>query len=1069
MKIENGVLQHIASSDIINGKLTIPNGVVTIGDRVLYECPTITDIVLPETLKTIGKQSFAHCENLANITLPESLETIDEDAFASCTALNEINLPNGLKAIKNNAFHNSGLTHIVLPNSIKIIEDKVFAYCSKLKSLTIPKNIKTLGDSCFFACNNLEDVFIEDGGLKKIDQFAFSACSNLKNITLPTSLDSIENLAFSQCHKLSNITIPKNVKTIGNSVFYQTALKSIIIPESVENLGKNVFYDCKELQTAIISNKIKILKSGTFEKCSNLKSVKLPHSLKKIENSAFSACNKLVDIDIPESVEFIDSYAFSECNRLKNVKLPENLVDLGSNVFEKCSQLQSIEIPDSIQFLRNNVFKDCIDLRFIKLSKNLAIIGDSTFNGCTELKKIELPKSLSEIGESAFECCFSLKNIKFPEKLKIIGKHAFNDCFSIEEIEFPNNLTTLGEYAFSGTALKSIKLPESLNSVGDFLFFSCSSLENVELPENLKIITTGMFQKCKNLKNICIPKSVKKIEKYALSETDLNEIIVPNGVDYIGYGAFSSNKNLEHITIPEGVKTIRPQAFDGNEKLQSLHIPNSVTSDLGYIRSTFNFFEKNDNGFSLSKEQSKNSLPISSIKLNLPFLSRHWDKKDLLFREQNNNFICNFYNDFLSQKPETDIQQFLNSHNFTFFKKLNLADLPEYKFQLYNSLYNLGAVSVPIERNGKKIDYAQKVCEYLIQQEKTSNFSVNNLRQIFKTMEQQGFKPEFTDFFLKDFEQLLKVNSENDGFIARCYNEFEKVQKTNTNHHGSQRQLKPTIEKFQDYFEENKFFGVVDEKTQKISDTISPYFNSQEIFDLAIKITKEKESSNVPNNILSYHLKEKYPFENIDKLSSKIKDLQKDTLANLTSTATNEFTFDWLEKNDPENFILGNLCSCCAHLDGAGYGIMRASIIHPNVQNLVIRNKDGEIIAKSTLFINPNEGYGVFNNVEVNTQINFTNADKQKIYDKYIQGISRFAEEYNKEHPTTKLKQINVGMNLNDLTKELQKNSTKSSKIFVALNYGKYGRKDHLYSGDSELEQYVVWKDKSLDLENEKQ
>ena len=47
-------------------------------------------------------------------------------------------------------------------------------------------------------------------------------------------------------------------------------------------------------------------------------------------------------------------------------------------------------------------------------------------------------------------------------------------------------------------------------------------------------------------------------------------------------------------------------------------------------------------------------------------------------------------------------------------------------------------------------------------------------------MKLDGFKPEFADFFMENFDELIKIEHSKSGFIARCYNDFEIVQQTNT-------------------------------------------------------------------------------------------------------------------------------------------------------------------------------------------------------------------------------------------------------------------------------------------------
>ena len=145
---------------------------------------------------------------------------------------------------------------------------------------------------------------------------------------------------------------------------------------------------------------------------------------------------------------------------------------------------------------------------------------------------------------------------------------------------------------------------------------------------------------------------------------------------------------------------------------------------------------------------------------------------------------------------------------------------------------------------------------------------------------------------------------------------------------------------------------------------------------------------------------------------------------------------------------------------------MHESIVHPYVQNLVIKNESGTIVAKSTLYVNHKKGYGVCNNVEVRNGTN--NEELQEIYEKFLLAINAFAVNYNKEHPKKPLKQINVGMGRNDIYDEIVRNGHKSSKILPALKYKKYGNNGHQYAGDSSEKQYAIWINPELKNQKEK-
>jgi len=605
-----------------------------------------------------------------------------------------------------------------------------------------------------------------------------------------------------------------------------------------------------------------------------------------------------------------------------------------------------------------------------------------------------------------------LTSIEIPDSVTSLGDSVFTGCKQLREVKLPKNLTEIKSNAFANcTHLKEIEIPDSVKSIGLNAFYNCSALEKVTLPEGLEEIQSYAFEYCPNIKSIKIPSTIKKID----------------------YDAFTGCSSLESITIPDSIE----------------YFENSINKNLLY-------FKKEDNGFTLSSKPTKDSIPLKDLKINPSFLSKNWEYKDVILREQKNDNISNFYNQFLKNLPKQDIDKFMQSHNFTFFKQFNLH--PENpvaeNVALYKFLYNMGGFEKPfIDKNGKTVDYAQKFCGFMLLKFQQNQIYITDIFYATKLMETKGFKREFTDFFMKNFDEIMYEDLASSGFLARCYNEFERVQKTNTNNHGSQRQLKPTVQKFREYFEENKFLGITDEN-KHISDTISPYFSDQSTFDYAVKINDERIANKTPNNILGFHLREVDPFSLIDNIGVKIQDLQVDTLENLVDTATAQFNYEWLEKNDPKNYILGKLCSCCAHLEGVGEGIMHASITHPNVQNLVVKYGD-EIIAKSTLYINPDEGYGVFNNVEVHDNIPYE--AHPAIYEKYILGVRRFVEEYNKKHPDKPLKKISVGMNLNDLTEEIEKNHLPTSPLLTAIDYGKFTQCGEGYSGDSEEEQYTLW------------
>lgn len=834
-------------------------------------------------------------------------------------------------------------------------------------------------------------------------------------------------------------SFPLTVNEISFNAFKDcNELKHIEIPKTIDKIQFSAFEGCQNLEKVKFDKGLRYLAQDIFKNCTNLKFVSLPPSLARVSSSAFEGCKNLKSIHIPNGVRYIENFAFLGCENLKKVNIPFGTRLIDSSAFSDCTSLKSIKIHSSTNELGNYAFNNCTNLSSVKLSSEVKHILKSCFGNCTSLKRINLPSKLLSLDEYAFYNCKNLGSIKIPDKIREIKPFTFSNCSSLSKVKFNDKISKISENAFSNcTSLIALNFPKSLTRIGKNAFANCTSLKKIEFLPGLLTLSNGAFANCESLE----------------------EIILPYTITTIGNNVFKNCKSLRQIMMPADLKEVGNNIFDGCNSLNRVYFPNSLVY-FGNNNSNFLYFTngQNSNGFCLSKDPDFDSIPLEEIKISPNILSKYWDYKDTLLKEQNNANVCNFYNIFAYQLKEKEFKEFLNSHNFTFFKKFDLTNKnPKDLESFYKFYYNLGGFSEPVMVGGKKIDYAQKVGEFFLEKMAKTKFKIDGLFQKFETMEINGFNHEFTEFILNNYDSIIENKKLEPDFISKCYNKFDEVQKTNTSNRGNQRQLKPTVEKFIDYFKIGKFNNVTPEN-KAIAETLSPFTSRQSSFDNAVKINQERIDNKTPNNILGVHLKEEKvpaPFENIEKYQNEIKNLEFQAIQNLVDISENEFTFDWLEKNDPDNFIVGKLCTCCAHLEGAGYGIMHASIVHPDVQNLVIRDKDNTIIAKSTLYINRKDGFGVFNNVEVNN--NIPDYKKEQIYEKFMLGAKEFVLKYNELNKNSPIKKITVGMGNNDLFEILKEKNKRSTKNLKAINYEIFGIDNDRYVGDSEAYQTIIW------------
>ena len=220
--------------DVPNIESVVISGAVDVPRDMFGKCAGLKKVTLKNGVQSIGERDFEKCSSLESVIFENTvLEKISDGAFSGCSALSSIVLPDSVTEIEKYAFFETGLRNIQLPEKLTLIGAYAFCNCKNLKQVQLPSQLKELGNG------------------------AFSSCENLAQIQLPAQLNKLGTDAFRNCTSLDKIDIPAGLTQIEPDTFCNTGLTSVTLHEGLTKIEDGAFHDCLKLK------KIRIPKSVT--------------------------------------------------------------------------------------------------------------------------------------------------------------------------------------------------------------------------------------------------------------------------------------------------------------------------------------------------------------------------------------------------------------------------------------------------------------------------------------------------------------------------------------------------------------------------------------------------------------------------------------------------------------------------------------------------------------------------------------------------------------------------------------------------------------------------------------
>ena len=521
--------------------------VVSIGDHAFAKLPSLNSVHISDTVRSIGEGAFEKNHHLHELYLGEGVTHIGERAFADCNALSRFTLPASVEYIGREAFANCGNLHNVRAESIERWCAIEFAdeYANPMSNGGV---MLELGDGLLAGRIHVPE------GVVSIGDYAFCGFDDVERIYIPSSVEYIGFMAMPTSGG-TTIYCSHTERPIGWNDEWNFSNCAVVWGYDSDDDPFDPSFpddsDGEQDESVVIVDELRLSRNdeGTGYTVIGiedpyLSEITIPsqyngYPVTAIDDGIFQYSPNLRYLCIPGSVTTIGIRAFASCSFLEELVLNEGVVTIGAEAFYGCSALTELTIPDSVQTIDSSAFECCGGLDSVNLGDGVEWIGSYAFASCGMLTEVEIPESVSVIESYAFYDCTALERVTIPEGVDTVDAYVFTGSYKAvvycEDDYQPDtwsyswceSVTTYWGHSTDGVFDYSYEGAESGYSVVNVLDKSATYLRLPEEHGGYPIV--GFDQRA------------------FLGCYDLNNLIIPSGVAWIGTGVFSSCNYLENV------------------------------------------------------------------------------------------------------------------------------------------------------------------------------------------------------------------------------------------------------------------------------------------------------------------------------------------------------------------------------------------------------------------------------------------------------------------------------------------------------------------------------------------
>ncbi|MDJ1651235.1 MULTISPECIES: leucine-rich repeat protein [Gordonibacter] len=553
-------------------------------------------------VSTIAANAFANRGTLKSVTLPATVTSISEAAFAGCANLADIQLLANLHEVGERAFEATSLTDIWLPASVQSIGSRAFASCESLTRI-VALGTPQVADDALAGCANLS-VYCPSlssrpseasGEIPSGDsQLAFYSWNLglLANnnhllpygLTLPEEPLSLEVGQQANLFEGGTCEAPSPVE-----LSFSYAAK----PLSVDEQGTTT---AKAEGTSEVTATL-TLEGHELARATRTVEVTVPAS----ENPAGEQASTPSETSNIVSTELLEQSTNQSLASTTEVAVtPQmltgtmNLSATSSNpllgtTFEQQTPAPAQATNDITPLAATDYFEQGKDGTWLKYTVTKADEGTGSYEVSVGASTV-----IAKRPAGAIVVPRQVINNGIDYTVTSVTASGFNACRDLLRIELPETIKIIETRAFNQTGLSETPIMPGVTQLKSSVFRDCDNLQELVIPNSVEYIGELCFEMCDNLRRVTFPSSLKGeaagkpylnapfVACPSLETIELGENLPYKLIDGALYSA--DGKSLVDLgtvrstifEVPSGVETIKRSAIKDRPGIQGLVIPSSI-------------------------------------------------------------------------------------------------------------------------------------------------------------------------------------------------------------------------------------------------------------------------------------------------------------------------------------------------------------------------------------------------------------------------------------------------------------------------------------------------------------